>query len=171
MTKTANQKFRKGRVEREKASIHNLVVTSGAFAPDGIIPVTYTCDGDDINPSLHIENIPQGTKSLVLIVDDPDAPMGVFDHWVVWNIPPSHNVIKENEVPGVEGLNDFGKHHYEGPCPPSGVHRYFFTVYALDKKLDIDQRSRSAKVKVAMKGHILAEGELVGLYSREHTHL
>ena len=143
-----------------------MIVTSEAFTPNGNIPVKYTCDGEDINPPLDIDNIPDQTKSIVLIVDDPDAPAGVWDHWVVWNISPKGR-IEEDSIPGVEGLNDFGKHHYGGPCPPSGVHRYFFKVYALNKQLDLDPKSRSSKVKAAMRDHILAEGELIGLYERE----
>lgn len=146
-----------------------LTITSEAFTADGNIPVQYTGDGDNVNPPLRIENIPKETKSLVLIVDDPDAPAGVWHHWVVWNIPPKET-IDENEIPGTEGLNDFGKHHYGGPCPPKGIHRYFFTVYALDTKLNLDSKSRSKKVREAMKGHILGEGELVGLYGRVFAH-
>ena len=142
-----------------------LTITSPAFENNKSIPSKYTCDGNDVNPALNIEGIPDETKSLVLIVDDPDAPMGTWDHWIVWNIPPT-NKIEENSVPGTEGLNDFRKHSYGGPCPPSGTHRYFFKVYALDTKLDLDPNSRKEDVEKAMKNHILAKGELVGLYSR-----
>lgn len=143
----------------------DLTVTSPTFENNKSIPSKYTCDGDDVNPPLIIEGIPEETKSLVLIVDDPDAAMGTWDHWIVWNIPPT-NKIEENSVPGVDGLNDFRKHSYGGPCPPSGTHRYFFKVYALDTKLNLDSNSRKKDVEKAMKGHILAKGELVGLYSR-----
>ena len=142
-----------------------LVVTSPAFAQNGFIPTKYTCDGNDVNPPLKIEGIPKETESLVLIVDDPDAPMGTWDHWIVWNIPPVEK-IGENSVPGVEGLNDFNRHSYGGPCPPSGTHRYFFNVYALDTKLDLDRNSRKKDVEKAMKGHILAKGQIIGLYKR-----
>jgi len=142
-----------------------LTITSPAFGNNKLIPSKYTCDGDDVNPTLNIEGIPEETKTLVLIVDDPDAPMGTWDHWIVWNIPPT-NKIEENSVPGAEGLNDFRKHSYGGPSPPSGTHRYFFKVYALDTKLDLDPNSRKKDVEKAMKDHILAKGELVGLYSR-----
>jgi len=145
--------------------MEGLTVTSPGFENNNLIPSKYTCDGDDVNPPLIIEGIPEGTKSLVLIVDDPDAPMGTWDHWIVWNISPTSK-IEENSVPGVEGLNDFRKHSYGGPCPPSGTHRYFFKVYALDTKLDLNSNSRKKNVEKAMKGHILAEGVLVGLYSR-----
>jgi len=142
-----------------------LTITSPAFESNKSIPSKYTCDSNDVNPTLNIEGIPEETKSLVLIVDDPDAPMGTWDHWIVWNIPPT-NKIEENSVPGTEGLNDFRKHSYGGPCPPSGTHRYLFKVYALDTKLDLDPNSRKKNVEKAMKDHILAKGELVGLYSR-----
>jgi len=142
-----------------------LTITSPAFESNKPIPSKYTCDGDDVNPPLNIKEIPEETKSLVLIVDDPDAPMGTWDHWIVWNIPPT-NKIEENSVPGTEGINDFRKHSYGGPCPPSGTHRYFFKIYALDTKLDLDPNSRKKDAEKAMKDHILAKGELVGLYSR-----
>ena len=142
-----------------------LTITSPAFESNKSIPSKYTCDGNNVNPTLNIEGIPKETKSLVLIVDDPDAPMGTWDHWIVWNIPPT-NKIEENSVPGIEGLNDFRKRSYGGPCPPSGTHRYFFKVYALDTKLDLNPNSRKKDVEKAMKDHILAKGELVGLYSR-----
>ncbi len=142
-----------------------LIVTSPSFRHNCIIPEKYTCDGKDVNPALEIKDIPEGTQSLVLVVDDPDAPFGVFDHWVVWNIPPGN--IKEDIVPGTEGMNSFGKRSYGGPCPPSGTHRYFFKVYALDAELSISQSSGKRDVEKAMEGHILAKGELVGLYSRK----
>lgn len=142
-----------------------LRITSLAFQNNGVVPAKYTCDGDDVNPPLKIDGIPREAKSLVLIVDDPDASMGTWVHWVVWNIPPIER-IEENSVPGVEGLNDFRKHSYGGPCPPSGTHRYFFKIYALDAKLDLIANSRKEDVERAMEGHILAKGEIVGLYRR-----
>jgi Raf kinase inhibitor-like YbhB/YbcL family protein len=142
-----------------------LTVSSPAFENNNLIPSKYTCDGDNVNPPLIIEGIPEKTKSLVLIVDDPDAPMGTWDHWVVWNISPT-NKIEENTVPGTEGINDSRKHSYGGPCPPSGTHRYFFKIYALDTKLDLNSNSRKKDVEKAMQSHILAKGELVGLYHR-----
>ena len=145
-----------------------LKVTSSSFGHNGRIPAKFTCDGIDVNPSLHINNVPEGAKSLVLIMDDPDAPMGTWDHWVVWNIEPSP-VIEENSVPAgaVQGKNSWGKTKYGGPCPPSGTHRYFFKVYALDAFLDLSSKSDKKTVEKAMKGHVLAQGELIGLYSRE----
>jgi Raf kinase inhibitor-like YbhB/YbcL family protein len=143
-----------------------LSVNSSAFENNKVIPAKYTCDGDDVNPPLTIEGVPEGTKTLALIVDDPDAPMGTWDHWIVWNIPATTSKIAENTVPGTEGMNDFRRRSYGGPCPPSGTHRYFFKVYALDVKLDLSPTSRKRDVEKAMQGHVLAEGELVGLYRR-----
>ncbi|MEM2914136.1 MAG: YbhB/YbcL family Raf kinase inhibitor-like protein [Candidatus Bathyarchaeia archaeon] len=142
-----------------------LTVMSPVFENNGFIPAKYTCDGDDVNPPLKIEGLPSGTQSLVLIVDDPDAPMGTWDHWIVWNIKPLEK-IEENSVPGIEGLNSFNKHSYGGPCPPSGAHRYYFKVYALDTKLNLNPNSRKKDVEKAMEGHILAKGEIVGRYRR-----
>jgi Raf kinase inhibitor-like YbhB/YbcL family protein len=143
-----------------------LTVSSPAFESNQLIPAKYTCDGNDVNPPLTIEGIPEGTKTLALIVDDPDAPMGTWDHWIVWNIPAATSKIEENAVPGTEGMNDFRRRPYGGPCPPSGTHRYFFKVYALDVKLDLSPTSRKRDVEKAMQGHVLAKGELVGLYRR-----
>ena len=143
-----------------------LLVKSPAFKNNKPIPVKFTCDGADVNPALTIDGVPEETKTLVLIVDDPDAPMGTFDHWVVWNIPATTRRIEENTIPGTEGVSSYRKHAYGGPCPPYGTHRYFFKVYALDMQLDLKSDSTKRDVEKAMKGHILAEGELVGLYSR-----
>jgi len=148
-----------------KGQMKELTVSSPVFENNGFIPRKYTCDGDDVNPPLRIEGIPKETLSLVLIVDDPDAPRGTWDHWVVWNIPPV-SAIEENTIPGIEGLNDFGRHSYGGPCPPSGTHRYFFKVYALDTKLSLRPDSRKADVERAMRPHVIAKGEIVGLYRR-----
>jgi len=146
-------------------AMKDLRVTSPAFTNNGPIPRKYTCDGNDVNPPLSIEGIPEGTKSLVLIVDDPDAPRGTWDHWIVWNISPVQK-IEENRVPGTEGLNDSGRRSYGGPCPPSGTHRYFFKVYALDTTLNLSPNSRKKDVEKAMMEHILAQGHIIGLYSR-----
>jgi Raf kinase inhibitor-like YbhB/YbcL family protein len=149
----------------ENVSIRDIRVLSEAFEPKGIIPKKYTCDGVNINPPLGFEGIPEEAKSLVLIMDDPDAPMGTFTHWVIWDIEPVAG-IEEDSIPGVEGMNDFRKIGYGGPCPPSGTHRYFFRVYALDKKLEIKAGAGRKDVENAMIGHILAEGELVGKYGK-----
>ena len=143
-----------------------LVVSSAAFEEGGHIPAQYTCDGMNINPPLQISHLPEEALSLALIVDDPDAPGGTWVHWVVWNIPLTHH-IKENCIHGIEGMNDFGKHHYGGPCPPSGTHRYYFKVYALDCIPDLPAITRKEGLEKAMSGHILGFGVLTGLYSRK----
>jgi hypothetical protein len=146
--------------------MNQLVVSSPAFKNNQPTPIKYTCDGEDVNPPLNIEGTPSKTKSLVLIIDDPDAPMGTWDHWIVWNIPPKTK-IEENAVPGIEGMNSFKRHTYGGPCPPSGTHRYFFKIYALDTLLNLPQNSRKKDVEKAIKDHTLAKGELIGLYTRK----
>jgi len=143
-----------------------LKVGSTAFQNEEMIPLKYTCDGRNVNPPLDIEHIPEETKCLALIVDDPDAPVGTWVHWVVWNIPVMHH-IKENEVHGTEGINDFQQHHYGGPCPPSGTHHYFFKIYALDALLDLPANTRKPQLEKAMSEHIIAFGEMMGLYKRK----
>ncbi len=145
-----------------------IKITSPAFSRQGMIPAKYTCDGEDINPPLAIEEVPDNAKSLVLIVDDPDAPMGVWTHWLIWNINPQTKEITENSVPegAVLGINDFGKLEYGGPCPPGGTHRYFFKIYALDTVLDLPKGAKKDELEKIMTNHILDEGELVGKYSR-----
>ena len=133
-----------------------LTVKSPAFQHISPIPKKYSCDGEDINPPLTIEGVPKESKSLALVVDDPDAPGGTFDHWVVWNISPSTTKIAEHSVPGTEGLNVHGKTGFIGPCPPSGTHRYFFKVYALTQKLTLGAKSTKRDLEKAMQGHILA---------------
>ena len=144
----------------------DLSVKSPAFEHGKLIPKKYTCDGQDINPPLTIEGIPKEAKTLVLAVDDPDAPSGTWDHWIVWNIPASTSKIAENSVPGKEGVNSFRQQGYGGPCPPGATHRYFFKVYALDTELSLDASSRKKDAEKAMQGHVLAKGELMGLYRR-----
>ncbi len=142
-----------------------LTIKSPAFSNNGPIPTKYACDGSNISPELQISEIPEGTKSLVLIVDDPDAPKGTFDHWVMWNIPVKDK-IAENSAPGTQGKNGKGENKYTGPCPPSGTHHYHFKVYALDTKLDIAANSDKKAVLKAIEGHIVASGELVGTYKK-----
>jgi len=142
-----------------------LQVTSPMFRNNEPIPVKYTCEGDNVNPPLDIKNIPIDTKSLALIMDDPDAPKGTFDHWIMWNIEPD-GVISQNTSPGKEGRNGRGENKYTGPCPPSGTHHYHFKVYALDTKLDLEAGADKKTLEAAMKGHILAEGKLVGTYKK-----
>ncbi len=143
-----------------------LKVLSTAFSHKGHIPPLYTCEGEDINPPIEVNNIPEGTKTLALIVEDPDASRGVFDHWLVWNISPNE-AIAERTNPGISGANSFGKTGYGGPCPPSGAHRYFFKVYALDAKLDLLAGADKKALQDAMEGHILAKGVLMGIYQKK----
>ena len=145
-----------------------LKLSSPAFRHSDSIPSKYTCDGADVNPPLVIENAPLNAKSLALIVDDPDAPAGNWVHWVVWNIDPTTDEIRENTVPSgaLQGINDFRKHDYGGPCPPSGTHRYFFKLYALDMMLSLGPKANKTELERAMKGHIVTQGELIGLYKR-----
>lgn len=142
-----------------------MKITSPEFENNKFIPRKFACDGQDINPGLSIEAIPEEAKSLVLIVEDPDAPMGTWIHWVVFDIPVIHR-IEENSVPGKQGQNDFGRKDYGGPCPPSGTHRYFFKIYALDEKLNLNEGISKKNLEKAMQGHILDKAELVGLYKK-----
>ncbi|MBI5145130.1 MAG: YbhB/YbcL family Raf kinase inhibitor-like protein [Candidatus Omnitrophica bacterium] len=142
-----------------------MKLTSPVFENNNYIPAKYTCEGDDINPALAIEGIPQGAKSLALIMDDPDAPMGTWVHWVVFDIPVISE-IEENSIPGKQGKNNFGRLDYGGPCPPSGTHRYFFKIYALDKELGLNEGISKGALEKAMQGHILAEAQIIGLYQR-----
>jgi len=146
--------------------MEQLSIKSPAFEHGKLIPKKYSCDGQDINPPLTIEGIPKEAKTLVLAVDDPDAPSGTFDHWIVWNIPASASKIGENTVPGTEGMNGARQQGYMGPCPPWGTHRYFFKVYALDTELSLGINSRKKDVEKAIQGRIVAKGELIGLYRR-----
>jgi Raf kinase inhibitor-like YbhB/YbcL family protein len=145
-----------------------MQIRSPAFVTNGYIPARYTCDGTDINPPLEFADVPAGTKSLALIVDDPDAPVGMWVHWVVWNIDPATREIAEDSVPSGagHGKNDWKRNNYGGPCPPSGVHRYFFKLYALDVKLNLGSGATKAELEKAMQGHILATSELIGLFKR-----
>ena len=156
-------------ISTEARDMTTIRISSPEFKNNGPIPSKYTCDGADVNPPLMIENVPSSAKSLALIVDDPDAPVGTWVHWVLWNIDPSTNAIRENALPAgaLQGLNDFRKSDYGGPCPPSGTHRYFFKFYALDIMLSLGPKTKKAELEHAMKGHIVAQGELIGLYRRQ----
>ena len=145
-------------------------IQSSDFENGKEIPSKFTCDGEGINPSLIISDVPVGAKSLALIMDDPDATRGVtWDHWVMWNIAPDTTEIKENTVPAgaVQGENSWPKNEYGGPCPPNNSHRYFFKLYALDTVLDLSKTSQSKDLVEVMQGHILAETELMGIYQRK----
>ncbi len=142
-----------------------MKIISPAFEHNQIIPRKYTCQGEDTSPPLEISHIPQETKSLSLIVDDPDAPMGTWVHWVVFDIPITTK-IEENTIPGKQGINDFGKRDYGGPCPPSGTHRYFFKIYSLDTTLNLKEGISIKALEKAMQGHILGQAELIGLYKK-----
>jgi Raf kinase inhibitor-like YbhB/YbcL family protein len=145
-----------------------MKITSSAFNEGGNIPSKFTCDGSDTSPPLQVTSVPPGAKSLVLIADDPDAPGGLFTHWLVWNIAPQTNSIAEGTAPkGVHGTNDFGKSGYRGPCPPPGTHRYSFKIFALDRELDLPSGAKRGQLDAAMKGHVIAQGELIGRYSRK----
>ena len=145
-----------------------MKIESSAFEHNESIPKKYTCDGENINPPLSVSEVPKRTKSIVLIVDDPDAPVGLWVHWVVWNISQKKKEIKENTVPGgaTEGITSFGKPGYGGPCPPDGEHRYFFKIYALDTDIELPRDADKETLEEAIIGHVLDKAELVGLYDR-----
>ena len=143
----------------------DMKLTSPAFEHNKLIPAKYTCQGEDINPELAIADIPQAAKSLALIMDDPDAPVGTWVHWVVFDIK-TVSRIEEDSIPGKQGINDFRRNNYGGPCPPSGTHRYFFKLYALDKKLGLPEGIKKSDLEKAMQGHIVAQTELIGLYKK-----
>lgn len=145
---------------------------SPEFKNNGLIPKKFTCDGENINPKLEFQNIPEETKSLVLIMDDPDATGGItWDHWLIWNIDPKRKYIEEDEIPkdAVLGSTSFGEIKYGGPCPPKGnnPHRYMFKLYALDTKLNLSRGALKSQLENAMEGHILDQTVLIGLYGRK----
>ena len=145
----------------------NLTLTSPAFNNNDWIPSKYTCNGDNVNPPLSIKNIPEHTKSLVLIVHDPDAPGADFIHWAVYNIDPAMSSIAENTVPGKELINNFNQFQYGGPCPPHGdTHHYVFDLYALDKDFAMNENGSSQGLLQMMSDHILSVTQLTGLYKQ-----
>jgi len=154
-------------MQKEKEKIKSLVIRSIAFSHNGHIPPKYTCEGENFNPPIEVSDTPPQTKSLALIMEDLDAPRGIFVHWLVWNLTP-HNPITEKTKQGISGTNSFGKTGYGGPCPPSGTHRYFFRVYALDRNLDIEAGADKELLLEAMKDHIITKGELMGLYGKKN---
>ena len=151
-----------------------MKITSTVFKNEAMIPAKYTCDGDNVSPPLAFSNVPPQTHSLALIADDPDAPAGTWVHWVIYNMPPSTNALAEN-VPikevlldgSLQGKNDFQKIGYRGPCPPKGTHRYFFKIYALNTKIDLPPGATKRQLLAKMEGHILAEGSVMGKYTRQ----
>lgn len=153
---------------REVAKMGDLQISSPAFAHKGTIPARHTCDGADVSPLLAISGVPAAARSLALIVDDPDAPGGVWVHWVVWNITPATTSLSENALPpgSLQGKNDWGKNGYGGPCPPSGSHRYFFKLYALDSPLKLPASTTKKDLEMAMDGHVMSRGQLIGVYKR-----
>jgi Raf kinase inhibitor-like YbhB/YbcL family protein len=156
-------------VDSTKMTIH---LSSSAFAEGGMIPKEYTCSGADKSPPLEWTGVPPSAHALALICDDPDAPVGTFSHWVVHDLPPETTKLAEGISPETgppalrQGKNDFGKLGYGGPCPPSGTHRYFFRLYALDAPLNVGPAATRVTVLKAIEGHILAEGRLMGRYAR-----
>jgi len=154
---------------------NNFQLISSDFNNNETIPVKFTCTGKDISPKLLIKNIPLQTKSLVLIVDDPDAPAGIWVHWILYNIPINITKIKENQKKGVmklkwgglQGINSWGKFGYGGPCPPTGIHRYFFKLYAVNKKLKPVKKITKQQIMKMIKGHIIATTKLTGLYKKK----
>ena len=162
-----------GNTETKGGKDMKINVGSTVFTEGGMIPRQYTCDGEDISPPLSWSGIPKGTKSIAIIADDPDAPGGTWVHWLVYNLPPDLKGLPEN-VPaqkaladgGIQGMTDFRRIGYGGPCPPSGTHRYFFKVYAIDTMLNLDPGAIKKRLLLSMEGHLLAEGELMGKYKR-----
>ena len=151
-----------------------IKITSSVFEDGGLIPAKYTCDGADMSPPLRWDVVPEGTKSVALICDDPDAPMGTFVHWVIFGLPAETRELAEN-IPSDEtlpngakqGVSDFGRIGYGGPCPPSGTHRYFFKIYALDTEVALAAGASKRELLGAMEGHILGQGQLIGKYKRQ----
>lgn len=145
-----------------------MTITSTAFQHNEQISRKYTCDGENHNPPLTFSKVPENAQSLALIVEDPDAPAKVFTHWLIYNMPSATIQILENQVPEncMLGMTDFGKTAYGGPCPPSGTHRYFFKLYALDSILDLPEGASKEEIEKKMQGHIIESAELIGLYKR-----
>lgn len=150
----------------EKTAVAQLTISTPALQQGRDIAVKYTCDDEGINPPLEIGNLPHGTQTLALIMEDPDAPGGTYDHWIEWNIPPAP-LIEENSNPGISGTNSAGKTGYHPPCPPHGSHRYYFHVFALDTELQLEPGATRLALQGAMQGHILAKGTLMGKYKRQ----
>ena len=145
-----------------------MKLTSPDFKHNEAMPSEFTCDDADVSPGLKIQEVPENAQSLAMIMDDPDAPRGTFVHWVVWNIPPNtKTILKGSEPEGAQGLTGFRRKGYGGPCPPSGTHRYFFKLYALDTKLSLPEGSSNSDLEHAMQGHIIDKAELIGTYEKQ----
>jgi len=167
------QKQKQSKAEAVGGNEMKIKIASTTFGEGEMIPKKYTCDGEDISPPLAFNDVPESAKTLALVCDDPDAPMGTWVHWVVFNLPGEIRGITEatksddiEKLGGKQGINSFRKNDYGGPCPPSGTHRYYFKVYALDTKLELSSTATKEELLKAMKGHILREGQLMGRYSR-----
>lgn len=150
-----------------------LEIKSSAFSNEGNIPSKYTCDGADVSPPLSWSGAPNGTKSFALISDDPDAPMGTWVHWVVWNIPPTMTELKENVAKSPNGPNgskqgvtDFKRNGYGGPCPPGGTHRYYFKLYALNTTVSLPESATKKDLEAAMGSHIVGQAQIMATYKR-----
>lgn len=154
-------------LQEVKEEVGDMKIESPDFKEGEQIPKDFTCDGENISPGLVFKDVPGKAKSLALVMDDPDAPRGTFVHWLVWNIPPDVKGISKGEkVKYAQGKADFGRTGYGGPCPPSGAHRYFFKLYALDKMLDLKEGAGKTDLEKAMSGHIISEAKLMGTYQR-----
>lgn len=154
--------------------VRTMRLESLAFTAGGVIPMKYTCDGQDMSPPLRWSDVPAKARSLALIADDPDAPRGTWVHWVAWNIPTNTQTLREDfpkedmsSTQIKQGVTDFKRPGYGGPCPPSGTHRYFFKLYALDTVLNLPPQSTKNELEKAMRGHIVDQTELMGTYQRK----
>lgn len=169
----ANGPAPQSNVETQGGQTTKLQLSSAAFEDGGAIPAQYTCDGRNVSPPLAWSGAPAATRTFALIADDPDAPRGTWTHWLLYNLPAGVNTLPENVPPHDEtaegarhGTNDFRQRGYGGPCPPSGTHRYFFKLYALDAELPLQPGAARDELLAAMRGHVLAEGQLMGRYQR-----
>lgn len=165
----SNSPYSEGTKRTIFGKLESMKIKTNAFENNGNIPAKYTCDAENISPGFTFYSVPVEARSLVLIVDDPDSPSKDFTHWILFNINPLINGFEENSIPNgaIEGLNDFGEPHYGGPCPGTGEHRYVFKIYALDKRLELEKGATKQEVLSALKGHIVEESQIIGLYKRQ----
>lgn len=156
----------KSKLSNNTKQISNMKLTSPAYKEGEHIPPQFTCKGKNVSPSLLISDVPQGTQSLALILEDPDAPFTTYTHWLLWNISPTTSTITENSIPigSITGTTSFGDQKYGGPCPPSGSHRYVFKLFALDTTLTAPPEARSEDLEKIMQGHILGQTSLTGIF-------